>query len=124
MIASRQSDSANRRCVVLSVSKKLDLIKKLESGVSVACLGDEDGVKKQSVSNIHRAKDKLRAYALKYSIDSSQSSYSVGARQHMKVATEKTLRKQFTNGTFRNVQQVLMFVGWSSVQLLIHKLSI
>ena len=45
------------KCVDLSVGEKLELIKKLESGVSVIRVCDEYGVKKQTVSDIRLSKD-------------------------------------------------------------------
>jgi hypothetical protein len=41
----------------LSVKQKLEFTKKLESGVSVACVCEEYGAKKQTVSDIRKTKD-------------------------------------------------------------------
>ncbi|KAG7161910.1 Tigger transposable element-derived protein 7-like 11, partial [Homarus americanus] len=63
---------------------KLELIKKLEFGVSVAQVCDDYGVKKQT------AKDKLTAFALKYDIDGASAA---SARKHMKVLKDKELQE-------------------------------
>ena len=46
----------------LTINQKLELLRKLERGVSVASVCEEYGVKKQTVSDIRKAKDKLRGY--------------------------------------------------------------
>ena len=53
-MASKQKDSGKRKHTNLSIGDKLELIKKLESGVSVAKLCEEYGVKKQTVSYIKK----------------------------------------------------------------------
>ncbi|KAG0725911.1 Transposable element Tcb2 transposase [Chionoecetes opilio] len=57
--------------VNLSIAEKLELIKKVESGVSVARVCVEYGVKKQTVSDIRKAKDKLRENAVKFNVDAN-----------------------------------------------------
>ena len=61
-----------RKRTNLSIGAKLELIKKLESGVSVARVCDEYGIKKQTVSDICRSKEKLQAYAVKFNVDSNK----------------------------------------------------
>ncbi|KAG7172206.1 Tigger transposable element-derived protein 1-like 132, partial [Homarus americanus] len=56
------SKMPKRKYVTLSVNQKLELIRKLEAGASVARVCDEFGVKKQTVSDIRKAKDKLIAF--------------------------------------------------------------
>ncbi|CAK8681854.1 unnamed protein product [Clavelina lepadiformis] len=56
----------------LSVTQKLELIKKLEKGASVASVCDQYGVKKQTVSDI-KSKDKLLKYATSYCVDAASS---------------------------------------------------
>uniref|UniRef100_A0A670Z3C1 HTH psq-type domain-containing protein n=1 Tax=Pseudonaja textilis TaxID=8673 RepID=A0A670Z3C1_PSETE len=51
-----------RKRVNLSVKQKLELIEKLESGWSVARACEEYGVKKQTVSDIRKAKEKLKRF--------------------------------------------------------------
>ena len=63
-MASTQKESWKRKHVKLCIGEKLELIKKLESGVSVARVCDEYGVKKHTVSDVRRSKDKLTSYAM------------------------------------------------------------
>ena len=70
--------------VHLSVAQKLELIRKLESGKSVAEVCEEYGVKKQTVSDIRKAKEKLQGYATKFSV--SGSAQGDPGRKHMKSA--------------------------------------
>ena len=70
--------------VHLSVIQKLELIRKLESGKSVAEVCVEYGVKKQTVSDIKRAKEKLQGYAMKFLV--SGSVQGDPGRKHMKRA--------------------------------------
>ena len=51
-MASKQKESGKLKRVNLCTGEKLELIKKLESGVSVVRICDEHGVKKQTVSDI------------------------------------------------------------------------
>lgn len=53
-----------------SVKQKLELIRMLESGISVAQACEEYSSKK--VFDIHRSKDKLQDCAFKFSVDASQ----------------------------------------------------
>ena len=62
-----------RKRVHLSIQDKLELLKKLDSGYSVAKVCEEYGVKKQTVSDIRRARAKLKAYSLKYDVSASTS---------------------------------------------------
>uniref|UniRef100_A0A8C6X7W9 HTH psq-type domain-containing protein n=1 Tax=Naja naja TaxID=35670 RepID=A0A8C6X7W9_NAJNA len=55
-----------RKRVNLSVKQKLELIEKLESGWSVARACEEYGVKKQTVSDIRKAKEKLKRFVLMF----------------------------------------------------------
>ena len=45
---------------------------KLKSGVSVVLVCDEDGVERNSVSDIRRSKDKLTKYAMKFDVATSK----------------------------------------------------
>ncbi|KAG7160293.1 Tigger transposable element-derived protein 7-like 40, partial [Homarus americanus] len=90
------SNTPKRKYVTLSVNQKLELIKKLEAGASVARVCDEYGVKKQTVSDIRKAKDKLTAFSLKYTVDANSKSSSVGARKHMRVAKDTNLEEAVT----------------------------
>ena len=71
--------------VMLNLQQKLEIIKKLEKGTTVAQICDKYGCKKQTVSDIRKTKEKLRSYATKFSIDSSASKRGkVTARKYMK----------------------------------------
>ena len=59
--------------VNLNITQKLELIRKLENGKTVAQICDEYGVKKQTVSDIQKVKDKLRNYAANFCVDGSAS---------------------------------------------------
>lgn len=55
-----------RKHVFLSFSQKLELLRKLEAGYTVARLCNEYGVKKQTISDIRKSKDKLFSFALNH----------------------------------------------------------
>ncbi|KAK4328333.1 hypothetical protein Pmani_001254 [Petrolisthes manimaculis] len=83
-----------RKCVHLSIDDKLVLIKKLEAGVSVSRVCEIYGVKKQTVSDIRKAKDKLRKYAVKFNVDSTKDKKGViHARRHMRQPQSKELEE-------------------------------
>ena len=81
-----------RTCVHLSIKDKLELLDKLDKGYSVAKVCAEYGVKKQTVSDMHKAKDKLRAFATNFNVGAS-SSTAKEAWKHMKVCTNKDLEE-------------------------------
>ena len=66
-MASKQKEGGKKR-VKTCIGERLGLIKKLESGVSVVRVSDEFGVKKQTVSDIRRSKDKLSSNVMKAKI--------------------------------------------------------
>ncbi|CAK8691374.1 unnamed protein product [Clavelina lepadiformis] len=81
-----------RKRVNLSVMQKLELIKKLEKGASVASVCDQYGVEKQTVSDIKKSKDKLLKYATSYCVDAASSKGGkVSNRKHMKMGKEQSL---------------------------------
>lgn len=83
-----------KKRVILSINQKLELIKKLESGVSVARICDEYGCAKQTVSDIRKAKEKLKKYAIKFDVGVNKDrSGIVRSRKHMKVARNKDLEE-------------------------------
>ena len=53
-----------RKRVTLSLAQKLELISKLESGHTVAQVCAIYGVKKQTVSDIKKSKEKLKKYSV------------------------------------------------------------
>ncbi|KAG7154915.1 Tigger transposable element-derived protein 7-like 30 [Homarus americanus] len=95
-MSSRGSKTPKRKYVTLSVNQKLELIRKLEAGASVSRVCDEYGVKKQTVWDIRKAKDKLIAFSLKYNFDATSKSSSVGARKRMRVAKDTNLEEAVT----------------------------
>ena len=52
-----------------TISARLELLKKLDSGYSVAKVCEEYGVKKQTGSDIHKAREKLLAFAVKFDVN-------------------------------------------------------
>ncbi|KAG7175318.1 DExH-box ATP-dependent RNA helicase DExH1-like [Homarus americanus] len=82
--------------ILTNTRQKLELIRKLEAGASVARVCDEFGVKKQTVSDTRKAKDKLTAFSLKYYVDATSKSSSVGARKLMRVAKDTNLEESVT----------------------------
>jgi hypothetical protein len=73
------------------IKQKLELIEKLESGVSVACICEEYGVKKQTVSDICHSKEKLKSFSLAGSVDASTLGSTLVEGMHMKIARNKKL---------------------------------
>ncbi|KAM3845460.1 uncharacterized protein M6D78_003151 [Vipera latastei] len=85
---------AKRKRVNLSVKQKLELIEKLESGWSVARVCEEYGVKKQTVSDIRKAKEKLKRFVRMCDVDSTGAAAAeIGARKHMKMSQEASLEE-------------------------------
>ena len=60
-----------RERVNLSVVQLLELIKNIENRASVAGVCEQYGVKKQTVSDIRKSKEKLMKYAALYCVDAS-----------------------------------------------------
>lgn len=81
-------EKQKRKRTNLSVKQKLDLIKKIETGISVSRVCKEYGVKKQTVSDILKAKDKLKQFSLM-----SDTNASIKDRKHMKMAQETSLEQ-------------------------------
>ncbi|KAG7158270.1 Tigger transposable element-derived protein 7-like 37 [Homarus americanus] len=101
-MSSRGSNTLKRKYVTISVNQKLELIRKLEAGASVARVCDEYGVKKQTVSDIRKAKDKLTAFSLKYNVDAISKSSSVGARKEEEEDLTEDTRGQRTVNNVKN----------------------
>ena len=57
---------AKAKRINLTVKQKLELIRKLESGATVAQVCEEYGVKKQTVSDIRKQKESLEQFTVKY----------------------------------------------------------
>ena len=87
---------APRKLVTLSVNQKLEHIRKLEAGASVKSVCEEYGVKKQTVSDIRKAKDKLLAFSLKYNVVEGRENSFVGGRKRMRVSKDENLEEAVT----------------------------
>jgi predicted DNA-binding protein YlxM (UPF0122 family) len=90
MMTPKQNSNGKRKRVHLTLTQKLQLIRKLEAGASVSSVCEEFGVKKQTVSDIRKSKDKLTSFALKFSVDKSQST-PVGDRKHMRLGRDMNI---------------------------------
>ena len=78
----------------LTISAKLELLKELNSGYSVAKVCEEFVVKKQTVSDIRKAREKLQAFAVKSDVSvNKDKSGMIHKRKHMKVCTSKELEE-------------------------------
>ena len=81
-----------RARVTLSLEQKLELLRKLEKGSTVAQVCEEYGCKKQTVSDIRKAKAKLMDYASKYCVDGTKTkSGQVNPRKYMSTASKSQL---------------------------------
>ena len=65
-MVSKQKESGKIKHVDLSISEELELVTKFDSGGLIVLVCDEYGVKKQTVSDIWRSKDKLTSYGMKF----------------------------------------------------------
>ena len=93
-MTSKHKESEKRKRTNLSIGAKLELIKKMESGVSVARVCDEYGVKKQTVSDIRRSKEKVQAFVVKFDADPSKDKKGVVHKcKHMKVSQNRDLEE-------------------------------
>ncbi|KAK3889627.1 hypothetical protein Pcinc_006391 [Petrolisthes cinctipes] len=72
--------------------QKLEVVRKLEKGISVARITEEYGISKQSVSDIKKAKDKLKHYAASFCVDAvSSKSGKVKPRKYMRTGSNSQL---------------------------------
>ncbi|XP_062854201.1 tigger transposable element-derived protein 7-like [Trichomycterus rosablanca] len=93
-MASKDKVSGKRKRVHLGIAEKLELIKKVESGVSVASVCEEYGVRKQTVSDIRKSKEKLKEYSVKFSVEKNKDKKGVvHTRKHMKAPQSKELEE-------------------------------
>ena len=91
-MSSNVSKSVKRKRVNLSMVKKLELIKDIEEGATVKSVCEKYGVKRQTVSDIRKNKEKLEKFAASYYNDAASSkSGKVGNRKHMKTGKEESL---------------------------------
>ena len=92
----RRTAKALRKLVTLSVNKKLEFIRKLEAGASVKSVCEEYKVKKQTVLDIGKAKDKLLAFSVNYNVIEGCESSSLGGRKRMRVSKDENLEEVVT----------------------------
>ena len=86
------TSGVKRKRVTLSLAQKLELIAKLESGHTVAEVCEIYGVKKQTVSDIKKSKEKLKKYSVSFCIDPSSSKGKEGRpRKHMRTGQDTQL---------------------------------
>ena len=85
-----------RKLVTLSVNKKLELIHKLEARTSVKSVCEEYGMKKLTVSNIQKAKDKLLPFSVKYNVIEGRESSSLGGKKRMQISKDEILGEVVT----------------------------
>ena len=78
-----------------NIGEKLELIKRLESGILVVRVCDEYGVKKQTDSDIRRSKDKLTSYVMKFDVAPSKD--RKGALNKRKFLKVESRRKRFVS---------------------------
>ena len=94
IMADKKNHGEKRKRTNLTISAKLELLKKLDSGCSVAKVCEEYGVKKQAVSDIRKARGKLEAFAVKFDGSATKDrSGIVHKRKHMKVCSSKDLEE-------------------------------
>lgn len=91
MMAPKQTSNGKRKRVHLTLTQKLQLIRKLEEGASVSSVCEEFGVKKQTVSDIRKSKDKLTSFASKFSVEKSPQSTPVGDRKRMRLGRDMNI---------------------------------
>lgn len=64
----RGKSGTRKQRVDLNIAQKLEIIKKLDSDISVESLSEEYGVTKETVLDIYKAKDKIMDFYDKYSV--------------------------------------------------------
>ena len=69
-MASKQKESGNRKRV--NLCEKFELIKKLESEATVVRVCGKFEVKKQTITEIRRSKDKLTSHSMKFDVAPSK----------------------------------------------------
>ena len=94
IMTDKEKRGEKRKRTNLTISAKLELLKKLDSGYSVAKVCEEYGVKKQTVSDIRKARGELEAFAVKFDVSESKGkSGIVHKRKHTKVCSSKDLEE-------------------------------
>ena len=93
-MANRRKGGEKRKRTNPTISAKLKLLKKLESGYSVAEVCEEYGVKKQTMSDIRKAEETLQAFTVKSDVDGNKDKKGmIHKRKHMKVCSSKELEE-------------------------------
>ena len=93
-MADQAKRGEKRKRTNLTISAKLELLKKFDSGYSVAKVCEEYSVKKQTVSDIRKVRERLQAFAVKFDVSvNKDKSGMIHKRKHMKVCTSKELEE-------------------------------
>ena len=93
-MSSQRKGGEKRKCPNCSIGAESELIKKLELGFSVARVCEEYGIKKQTITDIRRSKEKIQAYALKFDVDPNKDKTGVvHMSKYMKVARSRDLEE-------------------------------
>ena len=71
-MADKEKHGEKRKRTNLTISAKLELLRKLDSGYSVAKVCEKHGVKKQTVTDIRNAREKLQAFAVKFDVNANK----------------------------------------------------
>lgn len=77
-----------RKRINLTINQKLEIIQKLESGMSVAHICEQYGIKKQTVSDIKKNKSKINKFTLMCDVGENSN-----PRKRMKLARETSLEE-------------------------------
>ena len=71
-MADKEKHGEKHKRTNLTISAKLELLRKLDSGYSVAKVCEKYGVKKQTVTDIRKAREKLQAFAVKFDVNANK----------------------------------------------------
>ncbi|XP_047473757.1 zinc finger protein 558-like [Penaeus chinensis] len=97
--------SSRKKRVDLNIAQKLDVIKKLESDISVDSLSEEYGVTKETVLDIYKAKAKIMDFYHKYSVreDSQENvQYCGGVEARKRIKTSEHIISGKRNCSYCN----------------------
>ncbi|XP_011864967.1 PREDICTED: tigger transposable element-derived protein 2-like [Vollenhovia emeryi] len=93
-MAPNNEKKVKRKHVQLSVVQKLELVEKLEQGISAKDICNMYGIHPGTLSNIKKSKPKLQKFALTHNIDSSELHAStIGNKIRMNFGPNKNLDK-------------------------------
>ena len=94
-MSARGRATDKRKRVLLTIPQKIEVIRKLENGASASQICEEYNIRKQTVSDIRKAKGKLTEYFLKFEVNEGSSKAKKDsqrkARKKMRVAKQVDL---------------------------------